>query len=234
TQVGTLGGLTIQAKGGKGGSAWLQQAPAGNPGERHGPGGGGGGGYVLLSSAAASTDVSGGTSGLTTTVNDPYGAQPGTPGVTQLITGNNVLPGGDGASCIITDLAVTNSAPAQVAVGSNLTYTQSVSNLGAFTADGVVYMAPIPASATFQSISVPAGWTCITPAVGGTGVVTCTTPTLSNGATANFSLVVHVNGGTPAGYLLAETNSVSSNTPDSNPANNQATATTLVTSASGI
>ncbi|HKS22402.1 MAG TPA: C25 family cysteine peptidase, partial [Thermoanaerobaculia bacterium] len=215
-------------KGGNGGNAWLLQAPGGSPGERHGPGGGGGGGYVLLSSAAASTDVSGGANGLTTSANDDYSAQPGTAGVVQLITGNNVLPGGDGASCIITDLAVTNTAPATVQAGNNYTYTQSVQNLGAFTADGVVYMAPIPASTTFQSISVPAGWTCITPAVGGTGVVTCTTPTLASGATSNFSLTVNAFSGTPAGYLLSETNSVSSNTPDSNPANNQATATTIV------
>src|SRR5258708_7634164 len=89
-------------------------------------------------------------------------------------------------------------------------------------------MAPIPASSSFVSMSVPAGWTCITPAVGGTGVVTCTTPTLANGATANFWLVVNAYTGTPAGYVMTETNSVSSDTPDSNPANNQATATTIV------
>jgi uncharacterized repeat protein (TIGR01451 family) len=226
---GVLTGLTIQAKGGNGGNTWLTTAPAGDPGERHGPGGGGGGGYVLLSSAAASTDVSAGTGGVTTTVNDDYGAQPGTPGLVQLIAGNNVLPGGDGSSCAIADLAVTNvvSAPS-IQPGNNVTFTQTVTNNGPNAADGVVYMAPIPASATFVSISVPAGWTCITPAVGGTGVVTCTTATLANAATANFSLVVQSHAGTPAGYLLSETNSVSSNTPDSNPANNKATATTIV------
>src|SRR5206468_12673854 len=112
TQIGTLSGVTVQAMGGNGGSSWKLQAPAGTPGERHGPGGGGGGGYILLSSAAASTDVTAGINGTTTTSNDAYGAQPGTAGTVQLITGNNVLPGGDGASCIITDLAVTNSAPA--------------------------------------------------------------------------------------------------------------------------
>ena len=228
TQLGDLSGLTIQAKGGNGGNAWLTTAPGAAPSQRHGPGGGGGGGYILLSSAAASTDVSGGANGLTTTSNDPYGAQPGTAGIVQLITGNNVLPGGDGASCIINDLTVTNSAPARVTAGSNVTSPQSVSNAGAFAADSVVYMAPIPASATFQSITVPPGWTCITPAVGGTGVITCTTPTLAAGATANFSLVVNAVAGTPAGYVMTETNSVSSNTPDSNPANNQATASTVV------
>jgi uncharacterized repeat protein (TIGR01451 family) len=230
TQIGTLSGLTVQAEGGNGGNAWILTAPGGDPGERHGPGGGGGGGYILLSTAAASTNVSGGQNGVTTSALDDYGAQAGAVGVVDLISGNNVLPGGDGASCVIADLAVTNvvSAPV-VQPGSNVTFTQTVTNNGPNTADGVVYMAPIPASSTFVSMSVPAGWTCITPAVGGTGVVTCTTPTLANAATANFSLVVAAfPGGTPSGYLITETNSVSSNTPDSNPANNQATAMTIV------
>ncbi|HXH42060.1 MAG TPA: C25 family cysteine peptidase [Thermoanaerobaculia bacterium] len=234
TQIGTLSGVTIQAKGGNGGNAWLTTAPAGDPGERHGPGGGGGGGYVLLSSGAASTDVSGGQNGVTTSANSPYGAQPGQAGIVQLIGGNNVLPGGDGASCAIADLAVTNvvSAPS-IQAGNNVTFTQTVTNNGPNTADGVVYMAPIPASATFVSISVPAGWTCITPAVGGTGVVLCTTPSLASAATANFSLVVNSFGGTPAGYVMSETNSVSSNTADSNPNNNKATATTIIESNGG-
>src|SRR5439155_722541 len=64
--------------------------------------------HGLLSSAAASTDVSGGTNGVTTRSNIPYGAEPGTAGIVQFITGNNVLPGGDGASCVLADLAVTN------------------------------------------------------------------------------------------------------------------------------
>jgi uncharacterized repeat protein (TIGR01451 family) len=229
TQLGTLGGLTIQAKGGNGGNAWLTTAPAGTPGERHGPGGGGGGGFVLLSSAAASTDVSAGANGVTNSSNDPYGAQPGTIGLVQMMTSSIVLPGGDGATCSLVDLAVTNVAnPTAVQAGNNITFTQSVVNNGPNAADGVVYMAPIPASTTFVSMSVPAGWTCITPAVGGTGVVTCTTPTMNASTTANFSLVVNSSVATPAGYLTTETNSVSCNTPESNSANNQATASVLI------
>jgi uncharacterized repeat protein (TIGR01451 family) len=231
TQVGTLTGLTIQARGGKGGSAWTLQAPGGPAppsGERHGPGGGGGGGYILLSSAAASTDVSGGVNGVTTTALDPYGAQPGTAGIVQTITGNNVLPGGDGASCAVADLAVTDSSPsAPVGWLNNITFTQTVVNNGTSAADSVIYRQAIPASSTFQSIAVPAGWTCITPAVGGTGDVTCTRPTLApSDGVQNFSLVVQTIAGTPSGYLIVDTNSVSSLTPDSNPANNVGTAST--------
>lgn len=235
-QMGALSGATtqlnVQAKGGNGGKAWPIQGAAGDPGERHGPGGGGGGGFILLSSTATSALVTAGINGTTTDAVDDYGAQPGTIGIVQTITGNNVLPGGDGASCAITDLAVTNvvSAPA-IQAGNNVTFTQTVTNNGPTAADGVVYMAPIPASCTFVSMAVPAGWTCITPAAGGTGVVLCTTPTLANAATANFSLVVNAFSGTPAGYVVSETNSVSSNTPDSNPANNKATATTIVEAA---
>ena len=232
TQIGTLGGLTIQAKGGNGGNAWVTTAPGAAPTERHGPGGGGGGGYILTSSAPLSTDVSGGTNGVTTTANTPYGAQPGSPGIVQLITGNNVLPGGDGASCAIADLAVTNvaSPTPSVQAGNNVTYTQTVTNNGPNAADGVVYMMPVPASATFVSMTTPVGWTCVpaAPGVGYTGTIICTVPTLANAATANFSLVVNSYVGTPAGYVMTETNSVSSNTPDSNFANNQATATTIV------
>jgi len=230
TQTGVLTGLTIQAKGGKGGNAWLLQPPGGSPGERHGPGGGGGGGYVLLSSAAASIDVTGGTNGLTTTANDDYGAQPGTTGVIQFIAGNNVLPGGDGASCAIADLAVTDSAPGTpVDWLGNITFTQTVVNNGPSPADSVVYITSTPAATTFQSISVPAGWTCITPAIGGTGNITCTRSTLTqaNGV-QNFSLVVQAVNGTPSGYLVSNTNSVSSLTADSNIANNTASATNPV------
>src|SRR5437763_4263585 len=93
-------------------------------------------------------------------------------------------------------------------------------------------MAPIPAGCTVVSMPVPPpGWTCILPAVGAGRVVICTTPTLLNAATANFSLVVNAFSGTPAGYIVSETNSVSSNTPDSNPANNKATATTIIEAA---
>ena len=243
TQYGVLTSLSAEAKGGRGGDAWLTQAnPCSNPtcppnatdypGERHGPGGGGGGGVIYLSSAAASTTVTGGSNGVTTLDNDIFGASAGTDGIVQ-VSATMPVPGIDsGRSCAIANLVVTNTdAPDPVTAGSNITYTQTLTNAGPNTADQVTFSTAIPASATFQSISVPAGWTCITPAVGGTGTITCTTASLANGATANFSVVVQAVAGTPAGYIISDTANATSQTNDSNYANNTATTTTAVVTA---
>jgi uncharacterized repeat protein (TIGR01451 family) len=235
TQYGTLTGLTITAHGGDGGGAWTTHAnpaaPGDYPGERHGPGGGGGGGAIYLSSAAGSTNVTGGANGVTTTALASFGASPGQPGIVSSPLG--VLAGADATfNCAIADLAVTNTgSPNPVTAGSNITYTQTVTNNGPNYADQVTFTSPIPASATFQSISVPAGWTCITPAVGSDGNITCTISGLASGASASFSIVVQALVSTPAGYLISDTDTVSSLTNDSNYANNTASTTTDVTDA---
>jgi uncharacterized repeat protein (TIGR01451 family) len=235
TRFGSVAGLTISAKGGRGGNAWLIQgnpaAPNDFPGERHGPGGGGGGGAIYLSAAGATTDVSGGASGRTTTALDNFGASDGAPGV--LASPISVVPGADATyNCALADLVVTNTdSPDPVVAGSNITYAQTLTNNGPRTADQVIFSTAIPASTSFQSISVPAGWTCITPAIGAGGVVTCTTPTLASGATANFSLVVQAHVGTPAGYIISNTANATSQTNESNYANNTATTTTAVITA---
>jgi uncharacterized repeat protein (TIGR01451 family) len=100
------------------------------------------------------------------------------------------------------DLVTTNSAsPSSVAAGSNITYTQSVTNLGpAVTTAGMTFTQVTPPNTNFQSVTPPAGWTCGTvPPVGGTGTITCTdSGTLAVNGTANFSLILQVNAGTPS------------------------------------
>ena len=229
TTYGTLTSMTIEAKGGRGGDAWLQQTAGAFPGNRHGPGGGGGGGAIYVSSAAGSTDVTGGASGMTcNTPADNFGASDGENGiVTQPLA---MMAGADsGHSCAIADLAVTNvDNPDPVTAGSNITYTQTLTNNGPNTADQPVFTTVIPASSNFQSMTVPPGWTCITPAVGGTGLISCTSTSLASGASANFSVVVQANLGTPAGYVISNTANATSLTNDSNYANNTATTTTNV------
>jgi len=229
---GSLGGLTLQARGGNGGNAWLTASGAGYPGNRHGPGGGGGGGAIFIASAASSTDVSGGTNGLTcNTPSDNFGAASGSPG--SVSSPLAIIAGADaGFSCAIADLAVTNSdAPDPVTAGSNITYTQSLTNNGPSAADQVTFAENIPAGTAYQSMSVPPGWTCITPAVGGTGSITCTTASLLSGATANFSVVVQSSPGDAPGYVVTDTATASSRTTDSNIANNTASASTQIVTA---
>lgn len=230
---GRLAGLTVNAIGGSGGNAWPSEAPGGFPGQRHGPGGGGGGGVIFLSAAPASSNVAGGFNGYTDTVQDSFGATPGQPGMvvtTHVIT---ETPGTQpGAYCASADLSVTNSgSPAVVAPGGNITYTQGVNNGGPFDAVNVVFSESIPANTTFQSISSLAGWTCVTPAVGTTGTISCTNPDFASGGTGSFTVVVQVSPATPSGTQIIDVDNITSGTSDPNLANNTATAITTVASA---
>ncbi|HYA62497.1 MAG TPA: S24 family peptidase, partial [Candidatus Sulfotelmatobacter sp.] len=227
---GTLSGLTVNAIGGSGGDAWPEKAPGGFPGQRHGPGGGGGGGVVFLSAAPASSNVAGGANGYTDTVQDSYGATPGQAGVvvtTHVIT---ETPGTQpGAYCASADLSVTNSAsPPVVAPGGNITYTQTVANAGPLDAVNAVFSEAVPANTTFQSISSLAGWTCVTPAVGGTGNITCTNPDFASSGSGTFTVLVQVAAAAPNGTQIADVDNITSGTNDPNLANNTATAITIV------
>ena len=227
---GALSGLTASANGGSGGNAWPTQAPNGFPGQRHGPGGGGGGGVIFLSASPASSSAGGGANGYTTTVQDSYGATPGQAGVVATTHVITETPGTQpGAYCASADLSVTNSgSPTVVAPSGAITYTQVVHNAGPLDAVNAVFSEFIPANTTFQSINTVAGWTCVTPAVGGTGTITCTNPVFASGGTVTFTPVVQVNSATPSGTQIIDVDNVTSGTNDPNLNNNTATAVTTV------
>ena len=131
------------------------------------------------------------------------------------------------------DISVTNSAsPGTVAPAANITYTQSLTNNGPSTATTVTFTEAIPTNTTFQSLTNPAGWSCSTPAVNGTGTVTCTIASVTSGTTANFTLVAKVNAGTATGTVISDTDMGSSAVTDSNSSNNSATANVTVAAAS--
>jgi uncharacterized repeat protein (TIGR01451 family) len=127
------------------------------------------------------------------------------------------------------DLAVTDTAaPNPVAAGSNITYTQVVTNNGPSAADTATLVQAVPTGATFVSISAPAGWTCTNPGVGNTGNVVCSILSMTGSTAATFSMVVKVPAGTTSGTVITDTATVSSSVSDPNSANNTASASTVV------
>jgi len=126
------------------------------------------------------------------------------------------------------DLSITNTAsPVPVVAGNNITYTQAVTNAGPSAATAATFSESTPANTTFQSIGIPGGWSCTTPAVGSAGAITCTNPSFAAG-TASFTVAVKVTAGTAAGAAINDTATVSSSTTDPNSANNTATAADVV------
>jgi uncharacterized repeat protein (TIGR01451 family) len=115
------------------------------------------------------------------------------------------------------DLSLTlTDSPDPVTVGSNLTYTATVSNNGPNPATGVVLTDTLPAGVNFVSASSRCSQS------GGT--VACNLGDLASGATVPVTIVVMP---TQTG-TITNTASVTSSVNDSNTANNTATTSTTV------
>ncbi len=127
------------------------------------------------------------------------------------------------------DMSVTDAgSPNPVAAGSNITYTQIVTNSGPSAADNATVVATIPANTTLASFVAPAGWSCLNTAVGATGNVVCTNANMAGATSGTFTLVVKVTAGTANGTVITGTVAVASSAIDPNSANNTASVTTLV------
>jgi len=131
------------------------------------------------------------------------------------------------------DLVTTNAAsPTSVAAGSNITYTQSVTNDGPAVATTPTFTQTTPPNTNFQSIIPPAGWTCTTPAVGAAGTITCTDgSSLAVNGVANFTLALQANANTPSGTNIAETDTATAANIVPNLTTNSATANAVVANA---
>jgi uncharacterized repeat protein (TIGR01451 family) len=149
------------------------------------------------------------------------------------------FPANNAASVSVTvstlaDLALSTSTALQpVVAGQTTTLTATLTDNGPSDASGVSLSYTVPTSTTFQSASAPAGWSCTTPPVGGTGTVTCTTATLALGATVSVQVAIGLPTKTPAGTTFTATAHVTSATADPNPANNTATVPVVLSGAHG-
>jgi uncharacterized repeat protein (TIGR01451 family) len=124
------------------------------------------------------------------------------------------------------NLAVTNSdAPDPVNTGGTITYTQTLTNNGPDAAANAKIVESIGSGVTFQSVSASAGFSCTTPAVGGTGTITCSIASMANGATASFTVIVNV---TAVSGSIMNTVVGSSDAFDPVTTNNSATAITTI------
>lgn len=230
--TGGMAGLTAQATGGKGGSTWKNQGPGSNNAapdtgnNRHGPGGGGGGGVIAYSSPATPPTmvVTGGASGISTTANDPFGAQAGAIGQTLIFAAGQIPGVGTAAECAFDPAITLTHNPATQSSGANVAFVATVTNVGPFTTttgtmsvtitidSGLTFVGANPASGT--------GWTCAA-AVGQS--VTCTHPAglaaQASYPSITFSATVNVTG--PA--TLSNNTAVVTNPGDSNATNNTAT-----------
>jgi len=131
------------------------------------------------------------------------------------------------------DLSLTKAAsPDPVSVGGAVTYTLAVTNAGPTEAEAVSLSDALPAGTTFLSLDAP-GWSCVTPAVGGAGTVTCTTASMPVGP-AVLTLVATAGPSLSPGAVVSNTATVSSTSGDPNPGNESATATTAVISPSAV
>jgi uncharacterized protein len=139
------------------------------------------------SSVTAGTVISNTASVTTTTTDDPSDNS-----ATETTT----------VSAAATDVTITKTdTPDPVLTGENLTYTITASNNGTGNLTSAEVADALPAGTTFVSLTAPAGWLCITPAVGSDGIVSCSLSPWAPGS-AVFTLVVNVNPAVQGGSVI--------------------------------
>ena len=197
---GGLGSLTVRARGGDGGDAWITQPPGSTPpGERHGPGGGGGGG-VVVTNGSPSISVTGGTRGLTTTALDAYGATNGSIGQTISATASQIPGASTGSACVPNVSLNKSVSPTGTQLpGTDLTYTISFTNTGGNSARSLVLTDPDPSTTLRLNTSTYFKLGSATSSLGTTGLTVIVSYSNNNGSTFAYT-PASGGGGAPAGY----------------------------------
>jgi uncharacterized repeat protein (TIGR01451 family) len=141
-----------------------------------------------------------------------------------------VAPAAALAAFEVSDLGTGVIVSPAVTAGNQLTYTLNADNNGPDPAINAVLMDTLPPGTTFVSLSPLVGWTCTTPAIGGSGTVTCTNASMAVGR-HSFTLVVAVSPSVADGSFLSDTATLSSDNPDPHPDDTATSFTDVVNSA---
>lgn len=134
------------------------------------------------------------------------------------------------ASAQSPDLSVTKTTQSTIVeANTDVIYDVFVANnSGATTSGPAVLTDSVPPNMTFVSAAAPDGWTCLTPAAGGTGTITCNyDAAIPDESVFAFLFVFHINPGTPNDTVITNTANIS-NKSDSNPENNSSSASVTV------
>jgi uncharacterized repeat protein (TIGR01451 family) len=120
----------------------------------------------------------------------------------------------------LVDLGVTKTgSPNPVSEGANITWTMVVTNHGPDTDTGVTVSDPLPAGTSFVSVSVPPPATCT-----GGAIISCNLGTMTAGQSITITLVTTAN---VAGTTITNTVHVVGDKPETNLANNTASASVV-------
>lgn len=124
------------------------------------------------------------------------------------------------------DLSISLAArPNPVTTGSDLTFQIIGRNNGPDAAQAISATDTVPAGSTFVSVATTDG-SCTSPPVGGTGTVTCTANSLTNGSKITITMVVKATAA--SGSKIVDKPSISSTTYDPKKGNNSAAITVSV------
>jgi uncharacterized repeat protein (TIGR01451 family) len=120
------------------------------------------------------------------------------------------------------DVSVSQTGPATVTRGTNVTYTIKVLNNGPASALSVTLDDLVPSGMTFVSATQIRGpmFMLSTPSTGGTGNIHGSAASMAFGDLAQFVFVFHVNSNAPVGSTTTNTAHVGTSSMDPNPANN--------------
>ena len=133
------------------------------------------------------------------------------------------LPGAN----LVTTIAASSGT---VLSGGSDSFVITATNNGPLDAAGLTFTDTLPPATVFQSFTAPSGWTCTTPAVGATGAVTCAASALTNGSSAQFTVVVGVPCATPNGTAITDSATVASTTLNPNPTPQNSASVTITSS----
>jgi uncharacterized repeat protein (TIGR01451 family) len=126
------------------------------------------------------------------------------------------------------DINVSKTGPAIADADTDVPYIVTVTNSGPNDGINVQFIDTVPAGMTFVSEAQNNGpaFTCINPAAGAGGTVTCSIALLPPGSSAAFTLVFHIAPGTPPGTTFTNIATASSESFDPNSENDSGVAGT--------